>query len=700
MRNISRFALASILLFPHILLAQDAPKPPFPIKRPHVTKMHGETRTDDYFWLRDKTNPEVIAHLQAENAYTQAVMQGTEALQQTLYDELRGRVVETDLTLPVRRGDYFYYSRTEAGKQYPIRARRKGSMDAPEEVLLDLNVLGEGHNYISLGDWSVSDDGNLLAYTLDTKGNSQFTLSIKDLRTGELLPDTIEHVASVVWAGDNKTLFYVSYDPVNHRKDRFFRHVLGRADDELLFREPDVLYQLRVSKTRDRELILLESYSKTTTEARFLRSDDPNGTLKLIAPRREGHTYIVDHRGDHFYIRTNDRAPNYRLVTVRESDPAMEHWKEVIPGRNDVELFEVNVFQNHMAVSEVEAGNRIIRIVDLRSGKSTPITFGEPVYNLSRDINPDFTTTKFRYRYNSLLAPEAIYEFDMDRHTNTLLDRDEAPNYDPSLYAAERVWATAPDGARVPVSLVYRKPLVRDGKRPMVMYGYGAYGVPNWPFFVRYQLPLIDRGAIYAVVNVRGGGGMGQAWREGGRMLQKRNSFTDFVAAAEHLVKRKYTSSDRLALTSRSAGGLLAGAVMNLRPRLFKAVALTAPFVDVLNTMSDPSLPLTTSEYIEWGNPNVKGEYESIRSYSPYDNLRSTAYPAVLVEVSLNDRQVGFWEGAKFVAKLRQLKTDDNPVLLKVNLGSGHAGASGRYDALRELAFQYAFLLRQLGIGG
>ena len=639
----------------------------------------------------------MLAHLEAENAYTQAMMKGSEALQQKIYDELLSHIKETDLSLPLRRGDFYYYTRTEAGKQYPIRARRKGSMDAPEEVLLDVNVLGQGLDYIDLGDFTISDDANLLAYSTDVKGNSEYTLHIKDLRTGELLPDTIELVDDVVWAGD-KTLLYVRSDKVTHRRDRLFRHVLGATSDELLLNEPDVLFQLQLSRTRDKAFVLVESISKTTRETRYLRSRDPTGALKIIAPRKTGHSYIVDHGGDQFYIRTNDHAPNYRLVTVSDANPSMEHWKEIIPGRADVELFDFDVFQNYMDVAEVKEGNRTIRIVDLRNGNSTPIAFNEPVYNLSRDVNPDFTTTKFRYRYNSLLAPEGIYEFDMETHVNTLLKRDEAPNYDSSLYASERVWATAPDGARVPVSLVYKKPLVRNGKRPLVMYGYGAYGVPNWPFFVRYQLPLLDRGVIYAIVNVRGGGGMGQAWREGGRMLQKRNSFTDFVAAAEQLVKKKYTSSDRLGITGRSAGGLLIGAVLNLRPQLFKAVVTTSPFVDVLNTMSDASLPLTTGEYIEWGNPNVPKEYASIRSYSPYDNIRATSYPAMLINVSLNDAQVGFWEGTKYVAKLRELKTDAHPVLLKVNMGAGHAGSSGRYDALREVAFDYAFLLRQLGI--
>ncbi|HEU4886674.1 MAG TPA: prolyl oligopeptidase family serine peptidase, partial [Thermoanaerobaculia bacterium] len=598
--------LCIVLVLPHPAAAQDAPAvtptPPVAAKQPHETKIHDDTRVDNYFWLRDKKSPAVIAHLEAENAYTAAVMKPLEGLQQKIYDELLGHMKQTDLNLPVRIGGYYYYSRTEEGKQYPIRARKK-TLDGPEEVFLDLNVLGKDLAYIGLGTFAVSDDGNLMAYSLDTVGNRQYTLFIKDLRTGELFPEKIERVSSVAWASDNKTIFYVTDDKVTQRSDSFFRHVLGSAKHDLLFQEADVLYELDVTRTRDKRLILLESRSKTTTEIRFLTASKPAGALRVLSPRRDGHTYVVEHRGDRFYIRTNDRAPNYRLVTVKDSNPSMEHWKEIIPARSQVELFEVNVFRNHMAVSEVENGNRTIRIVDLRTNVSTPITFEEPVYNLSRDRN-EFDTTKFRYRYNSLLSPEAIYEFDMEKRVNTLLKRIEVPNYDASLYASERVFATAPDGAKVPLSLVYRKPLVRDGTRPMLLYSYGAYGIPLWPFFVQYQLPLIDRGVVYVVANVRGGGGMGQPWREAGRMMSKRNTFTDFVAAAEHLVKEKYTSSDRLVITSRSAGGLLMAAATNLRPQLFKAVVMSSPFVDVLNTMSDATLPLTTGEYIEWGNPN------------------------------------------------------------------------------------------------
>jgi len=668
-------------------------------KVPHETKLHGVTLEDDYFWLRDKKNPDVIAHLEAENAYTESMMKGTEALQQKLYDEDVAFVKPSDLGVPYLRDGYYYYTRHEAGKEYDIYARKKGSLTAPEEILLDVNDLAKGHQYLSLGAYALTSDANLLAYAIDTTGDDRYTLHIKDRRTGALLPETIENVDDAMWSADGSTLFYVTQDKVTQRPDSLYRHVLGSSNDELLYHEADVMYRLRLSRTRDRELILIDSYSKKSNEVRYIRSDSPSDAPRVIVPRKEGHLYIVEHRGDRLYIRTNDRAPNYRLVTVSEKNPAMEHWREVIPARRDVELFEVNVFSNYMAVSEVKDGNRTIRIVDLRNGKSTPITFPEPVYNLSRDANPDFNTKKFRYRYNSLLQPEAIYEFDMEKHFNTLLKQDPAPEtYDASRYGVERIYAIAADGAKVPLSLVYRKPLVRDGKRPMLLYSYGSYGIPLWPFFVKGQIPLIDRGAIYAIANVRGGGGMGQAWREAGTMMQKRNTFTDFIASAEHLIKEKYTSADRLVITGQSAGGLLVGAAATMRPDLFKAVVATSPFVDILNTMMDPSLPLVTNEYIEWGNPANQKEFEYIRSYSPYDNIRRAAYPAMLVTVSLNDTRVGFWEGAKFVAKVRELNTGDKPVLLKVNMGGGHAGASGRFDAWRDYAFIQAFMLQQMGI--
>jgi oligopeptidase B len=609
-----------------------------------------------------------------------------------------GHVKQTDVNVPYRLGGYYYYSRTEEGKQYPIYARKKGSLDAAEEITLDLNELAKGLKFLSLGSYRVSDDGNLLAYSTDTTGYRQYTLVIKDLRTGALLPEKIERVDSVMWATDNKTIFYVTEDAVTKRSDSFYRHVLGTAANDLVFHEPDELYDIGAFRTRDKAFIVLESQSKTTSEARYLPADKPTEALKVVVPRASDHKYFVDHRGSLFYIRTNDHAKNYRLVAAPDTAPEMKNWKEVIPARADVKLDDFDLFKDHMAVSELQGGSQTIRTIDLKSGQSTPIAFPEPVYSVFLDTNPEFDTATLRYRYQSLVTPSSVFDYDMATHASTLLKRFEVPNYDASQFASERIYATAADGTKVPVSLVYKKPLVRDGKRPMLLYAYGSYGSPTWPTFSSNRLTLLDRGVIYAIAHIRGGGELGEPWREAGRMMVKRNTFTDFTDVAENLVKAKYTSSDRLVIQGGSAGGLLMGAVVNMRPQLFKAVVAQVPFVDVINTMLDASLPLTTSEYLEWGNPNIKKEYDYIKTYSPYDNIAAKAYPAMLVKVSLNDSQVPYWEGTKFVAKLREMKTDSNPLLLKVNMGAGHGGSSGRYDALRETAADQAFMLKEMGI--
>lgn len=691
---------ATVLTMSNIAFAEPvtAPAPPATAKKPHVTKIHGDTLTDNYFWLREKSNPDVIAHLEAENAYTAAMTADTQPLQQKLYAEMLGHVKQTDVNVPYRLGGYYYYSRTEEGKQYPIYARKKGSLDAAEEITLDLNELAKGLKFLSLGSYRVSDDGNLLAYSTDTTGYRQYTLVIKDLRTGALLPEKIERVDTVMWATDNKTIFYVTEDAVTKRSDSFYRHVLGTATNDLVFHEPDELYDIGAFRTRDKAFIVVESQSKTTSEARYLPADKPAEALRIVEPRKSDHKYFVDHRGDLFYIRTNDHAKNYRLVSAPDSDPAMKNWKEVIPARADVKLDNFDLFKDHMAVSELQGGSQTIRVVDLKTGQSTPIAFPEPVYSVFLDTNPEFDTTTLRYRYQSLVTPSSVFDYDMATHASTLLKRFEVPNYDASQFASERIYATAADGTKVPVSLVYKKPLLRDGKRPMLLYAYGSYGSPTWPAFSSNRLTLLDRGVIYAIAHIRGGGELGEPWREAGRMMVKRNTFTDFTDVAENLVKSKYTSSDRLVIQGGSAGGLLMGAVVNMRPQLFKAVVAQVPFVDVINTMLDASLPLTTSEYLEWGNPNIKKEYDYIKTYSPYDNIAAKAYPAMLVKVSLNDSQVPYWEGTKFVAKLREMKTDSNPLLLKVNMGAGHGGSSGRYDALRETAADQAFMLKEMGI--
>ncbi|HXA15848.1 MAG TPA: S9 family peptidase [Thermoanaerobaculia bacterium] len=681
---------------PNILAAQ--PKPPATEKKPHVTKIHGDTLVDNYFWLREKSNPDVIAHLEAENAYTAAMMTGTEPLQQKLYDEMLGHVKQTDVNVPYRLGEYYYYSRTEEGKQYPIYARKKGSLDAAEEITLDLNELAKGLKFLSLGSYRVSDDGNLLAYSTDSTGYRQYTLFIKDLRTGALLPEKIERVDTVMWATDNKTIFYVTEDNVTKRSDTFYRHVLGTPAYDLVFHEPDELYDIGAFRTRDKAFIVVESGSKTTSEARYLPANKPDEAMRVVVPRRNDHRYFIDHRGDRFYIRTNDHAKNYRLVTAPDSAPEMTNWKEIIPARAEVKLDGVDLFKDYMAVVELKGGSQTIRIVDFKTGKSAPIVFPEPVYSVFLDTNPEFETTALRYRYQSLTTPSSVFDYDMAMHASTLQKRFEVPHYDASQLASERIYATATDGTKIPISIVYKKPLVRDGKRPMLLYAYGSYGSPTWPTFSSNRLTLLDRGVIYAIAHIRGGGELGEPWREAGRMMAKRNTFTDFIDAADSLVKQKYTASDRLVIQGGSAGGLLMGAVVNMRPDLFKAVIAQVPFVDVINTMLDASLPLTTSEYLEWGNPNIKKEYDYIKTYSPYDNIAAKPYPAMLVKVSLNDSQVPYWEGTKFVAKLREMKTDTNPLLLKVNMGAGHGGSSGRYDALRENAADQAFILKQMGI--
>jgi len=676
----------------------NVPKPPAAKRAAKRTTVHGETLVDDYFWLREKGNPEVLAYLEAENAYAAAMMKPTEAFQAALYREMLGRIKETDLGVPYREGDYFYYTRTEQGKSYPIYCRKKGSLAAPEEVTLDLNELARGHKFFALGAYTVSADGRLLAYSSDTTGYRQYTLQVKNLETGQMLPDRVEKTTSVVWATDNKTLFYVAEDQAK-RPHRLYRHLLGRAEDELVYEEKDELYRLGAGRTRSKGYILIVSASSTTSEVRYLAAGRPAEAPKLLRPRADGHEYYADHHGEHFYIWTNDRGKNFRLISAPVADPRPENWKEVIAHRPGVMLEGVSCFADHYVAFEREDGLPKMRVTEIRGGESHYIQFPEPVYSAFAAANPEFATAKLRYSYQSFVTPGSVYDYDMKTRQRELLKQTPVlGGYDPAQYASERVYATAADGTRVPVSLVYRKELKRDGARPLLLYGYGSYGHSIPVSFSSSRLSLLDRGVIYALAHIRGGGDLGKDWHDRGKMAVKRNTFTDFIAAAEHLIKEKYTAKDRLVIEGGSAGGLLVGAVTNLRPDLFKAVIAQVPFVDVVNTMLDTSLPLTVQEYLEWGNPNVKAEYEYIKSYSPYDNIAAKAYPNMLVRVSLNDSQVPYWEGAKYVARLRATKTDQNLLLLQSNLAAGHGGASGRYDALKETAFNYAFILSQLGI--
>jgi oligopeptidase B len=674
-------------------------QPPTTEKKPKVTEINGDRLVDNYFWLREKTNPAVIAHLEAENAYTTALMKPTEGLQDKLYNEILSHIKQTDNSVPYRWRDYFYYTRTIEGQQYPIFCRKQGSLNAPEQVLLDLNEMAKGQKFMSVGSFAPSDDGSLLAYSTDNTGYRQYTLQVKNLKTGELLPEKIERVDNIAWATDNKTLFYVTEDDVTKRNDKFFRHVLGTDKYELLYDEKDELFDIGVGRSRDNAVIFLGAYSKTSNEFRFIPAGDPDAAWKIILPRQADHEYDVDHRGDLFYIRTNKGAKNFRVVTAPVSDSSEKNWKEFVAHRPTVKIEGVDLLSDQAVLSEWENGLEQVEIIDLKKNQRHRIVFPEPVYSASISNNREFNTTTLRYNYQSLSTPSSVFDYDMNTRKATLLKQTEVPGgFDKSNYKTERVFATASDGTKIPMSVVYRTNVKRDGSAPLLLYGYGSYGISIPPSFSASRLALLDRGVVFAIAHIRGGGEMGEPWRDAGRMMNKINTFTDFIACADHLVNNKYTSKDRLVIQGGSAGGLLMGAVTNMRPDLFKAVIAQVPFVDVLNTMLDASLPLTTSAYIEWGNPNEKPAFDYMKKYSPYDNIHKADYPAMLVKVSLNDSQVPYWEGAKLVAKLRDYKTDHNPLLLKVNMGAGHGGASGRFHRLDEVAIVYAFALWAVGL--
>ncbi len=609
-------------------------QPPITEKKPKITEINGDRLVDNYFWLREKTSPAVIGHLEAENAYTTALMKPTQALQDQLYKEILSHIKQTDVNVPYRWGDYFYYSRTVEGQQYPIFCRKRGSLNAPEQILLDVNEMAKGQKFMSVGAFVPSDDGNLLAYSTDNTGYRQYTLQVKNLTTGELLPERIERVDGVAWATDNKTIFYVTEDAVTKRNDKLFRHVVGADKHDLIYQEKDELFDVGVERSRDKAVIMLGAFSKTSDEFRYIPASSP-----------------------------------------------------------------VDLFVNHAILSEWENGLQQIEVVDFKTNTSHRIEFPEPVYSAGLGANREFNTNVLRYNYQSLVTPNSVLDYDLNTRKATLLKETEVPGgFDKANYKSERVFGTASDGTKVPMSVVYRRNVKLDGSAPLLLYGYGSYGLSISPGFAASRLALLDRGVIFVIAHIRGGGELGETWRDAGRMMNKINTFTDFIACAEHLVDNKYTSKDRLVIQGGSAGGMLMGAVSNMRPDLFKAVVAQVPFVDVLNTMLDASLPLTTAEYIEWGNPNEKAAYDYMKKYSPYDNIHKANYPAMLVKVSLNDSQVPYWEGSKFVAKLRDYKTDHNPLLLKVNMGAGHGGASGRYDAIHETSFDYAFMLWQMGI--
>jgi oligopeptidase B len=678
--------------------AQSVSTPPVAEKKPKVMIKFGDRRVDNYFWLREKKNPEVTQYLKAENAYTDAQTKHTEAFQEVLYKEMLARIKETDENVPYRKGEYYYYSRTEQGKQYSIYCRKKGNLDAKEEVLIDLNELAKAKAFLALGEYDVSPDGKLLAYSLDETGFREYTMHLKNLETGEVYADKIQKVDSSAWAADNKTLFYVTEDSAK-RPYRLLRHVLGQTKDELILEEKDESFRIGVGNTRSDEYLVLSSNSSDTSESRVLPMNEPNGTWRLVQKRKKNHEYDVDHHGDHLYIVTNDKGRNNRLVRTPVSKPEQTNWKQVVAHRQNVMLENAEMFKDFMVLHERDKGIQKLRVWDMASGDSHHIEFNETVYSATGGGNPEFNTALYRFSYTSLVTPNSIYDYEVKSRKRELKKQQPVlGGYNPDDYASEALQATARDGTKVPISIVYKKSMRAQGPQPLLLYAYGSYGYPTNPTFRSNRLSMLDRGMVFAIAHIRGGADMGKLWYDDGKLMKKKNTFNDFVDVAEHLIKKGYTAPDKLAIQGGSAGGLLMGAVTNMRPDLFKAVVSEVPFVDVMNTMLDSTLPLTVGEYLEWGNPNQERAYKYMRSYSPYDNLVKGKYPAILVETSLNDSQVMYWEPAKYVAKLRTLKTDNNVLLLRTNMDAGHGGASGRYDFLKEAAFTYSFILDQFGL--
>jgi oligopeptidase B len=687
-----------------IIVAQNM-TPPVAKKEPKVFKIHGYEITDNYAWIRSskdekgKVRPEVEDYLTAENKYTESIMGDTKVFQDNLYKEMLGKIKQTDLSLPTKIGNYWYYTKTEEGKQYPVYCRSTKEDKSDEQVTLDQNEMAKGLKYFAIGDYDVSDDGNILAFSTDTTGYRQYTLQFKDLRTGQILADKIERVTSSAWANDNKTLFLGTEDNVTKRSDKVWKYVLGSNTPQIVFEEKDVLYNTGVGRSLDKKIIMIGSEAKTSTEYSWIPSDNPNADWKVVIPRKEGHEYSVDHYENNFYITTNKNAENSKVVMTSTTDTSEKSWKEFIPHNPNVKIAAVSFFKGQAVISERENGLEYLRIIDMESKESKRIATPESLYTMGIGGNPEFDTPTIRYGYASMITPQSTYEYNFKTGKSKLLKQQEVlGGYDKTNYETMRAWAVARDGVKVPLSVVMKKGTKLNGKAPMLLYAYGSYGINMTPSFSSARLSLIDRGMIYVIAHIRGGAELGEKWRQDGRMFKKLNTFNDFCDSAEWLVKNKYTSSDRLVIQGGSAGGLLMGAVSNMRPDLFKAVIAQVPFVDVMNTMLDETLPLTTEEWIEWGNPNRKKDWDYMVQYSPYDNVKKQNYPNMLIEVSLNDSQVPYWEGAKLAAKIREMKTDKNIVLLKTNMGAGHGGSSGRYDRLKEIAFDYAYALKQVGI--
>lgn len=687
-----------------VIVAQNDMKPPVAKKEPKVLKIHGYEIIDNYSWLRDrneKKNPEIIEYLNAENKYTESFMNPHKNLVETLYKEMLGRVKQTDLSVPYRIGEWWYFSRTEEGKQYPTFLRSKTRDGKDAQVLLDQNEMAKGFEYFGIGAFEVSDDGNMLAFSTDTTGYRQYTLQIKDLRTGKILSDKIERVTSTEWSNDGKYLFIGQEDAVSKRSDKIWRHTVGTDQNDLVYEDKNVLFNIGIGRSRDKKMLIIGSYAKTSSEFRYLPAENPTGEFKIITPRREGHEYSADFYNGEFYITTNKNAENFKIVRAPLKNPSEENWTDFIAHNPAIKVDGISFFKNYAVVSELENGLEYIKVMDMKTRRaSVRIPTDEEVYTMSLSGNPEYDTDVIRYNYSSMITPNSTYEYNFKTRKSELLKQQEIPSgYDKTKYETKRVWALSRDGStKIPISMISKKGTKMDGSAPMLLYAYGSYGFSMTPAFSTNRLSLVDRGMIYAIAHIRGGSELGEKWRQEGRMFKKLNTFYDFIDSAKWLQANKYTSADRTIIQGGSAGGLLVGAVVNMSPQTFKAGIAQVPFVDVMNTMLDDTLPLTTEEWIEWGNPNEKEAWDYMIQYSPYDNVKAQNYPNMLVETSLNDSQVPYWEGAKFVAKLREMKTDKNVILLKTNMGAGHGGASGRYDRLKEIAFSYSYALTQVGI--
>lgn len=691
--------LISLLSFPGCKQARV--NPPVAEKKPVDLTAHEHTRVDNYYWLRERENPEVIEYLEAENEYTDIKLEHTEELQEDLYEEIIGRIKQTDESVPYLDNGYYYYTRYEEGGEFPIYCRKNGSLDATEEVMLNVNEMAEGHSYFNVSGLNVSQDNQILAFGVDSVGRRKYALNFKDLETGELLPDMISETNGyVAWANDSRTVYYTVQNETTLRSEKVFRHILGNDPDdrELVFYEDDETYSVGVFTTKSRKYVMIVSSSTLSTEYRYIDAAKSSGSFEVFHPRERDMRYSVDHHGDKFYVLTNFEAQNFRLMETPLENTSKDNWEELMPHREDVLLTGIEIFNEHLVLSERKNGLRQLYVHNWKDATGDYIDFPEEVYTARVSVNPDFDSDLLRFSYSSLTTPNSIYDYNMKTGDRILLKRDEVlGDFDPDNYQSRRLYAPAGDGTKIPVSIVYRKGLEMDGNNPLLLYAYGSYGISTDPRFSSIRLSLLDRGFVYAIAHIRGGQEMGRYWYEEGKLLNKMNTFTDFNDCAQYLIDQEYTNPDKLFAQGGSAGGLLIGAAINLRPELYRGVIAAVPFVDVVTTMLDDSIPLTTSEYDEWGNPNDPVYYHYMLSYSPYDQVAGQDYPAILITTGLHDSQVQYWEPAKWVAKLRDYKTDDNLLLLHTNMDAGHGGAAGRYQRYREIAMQYAFIVDLAG---